>query len=162
MTTTTPPATPPGSAPGPTASHTPGHTITAVTVQFSHPEDDDETAHALREEGLTPLMVNEMYVAATSEDHLQHALDTVKQRLAGDTPEDTTAYRRNLVEALATAMESGADDDLDAIPEDAVLLLAEGLVMNGYDDADQLPFCAVQFPRANVDAPVFELRPDDG
>lgn len=133
--------------------------ITAVTVQFSHPDDDDETAQSLREDGLTPLMVNAMYVAATSEEHLQQALDAVTQRLADDTAEEITRYRTNLVEALATAMESGGDDDLDAMPDDAVLLLAEGLVMNGYGAADQLPFCAVQFSRADVNAPVFELRP---
>ncbi len=136
-------------------------TIDAVTIQFSHPDDDDDIAQALREDGLTPLLVNAMYVAATTEEHLQNALDVTRERLADEAPEDTTAYRHSVVEALALAMESGEDEDLEDLPNDALLLLAEGLVINGYQFADQLPFCAVQFKRDDVNAPVFALRPGD-
>ncbi len=135
--------------------------IEAVTVQFSHPDDDDEIARTLREDGLTPLLVNGLYVASTTEDQLQKALDLTKERLVDEPEDDTTAYRRSVVEAMALAMESGEDEALDELPNDALLLLAEGLIINGYDDADQLPFCAIQFKRDDVNAPIFATRPDE-
>lgn len=135
--------------------------IRAVTVQFSHPDDDCDTARMLREEGLTPLMINGAFIAGTTEDHLQQALDGVKARMAGESVQQATAYRTSVVEALAAALEASDHDLPETLPDDALLLLAEGLVMNGYDDADQLPFCAVQFARDAVDRPVFALRPGD-
>lgn len=135
------------------------HRVKHVTVQFSHPLDDRGHAAELRADGLVPLLVNGTHVAATTEPHLQEALDLTAERLAGETHAETLHFRRKVVEALAFALEAGADADFTEFPHDALLLLAEGLVHHGHRTAEALPFCAVRFHRDDLATPVIAERP---
>lgn len=133
--------------------------IAHVTVQFSDPRDDARLAAELRADGLVPLLVNGTHVAATTEDHLQQALDSIVERLEGESPAQTRAFRRTVWEAVAGALEAGEDADFTNFPDDAVLLLAEGLVHHGFRRAEQLPFCAVRFLRDDLETPMIAERP---
>ncbi len=134
--------------------------ISTISVQFSHPADDSPLAADLRMEGLVPLLINDSHVAATTADNMQEALDAVSERITGEPLETTRRFRLRLMRAMVETMEAGATADFTSFSDDALLLLAEGLVHHGYRDADALPFCAVRFMMANVDAPEMAHRPD--
>lgn len=130
-----------------------------VTVQFSHPLDDRGHAAELRADGLVPLLVNGTHVAATTEPHLQEALELTVERLASESHAETLRFRRRVFDALAMAIEAGENADFTEFPHDALLLLAEGLVHHGYTDADALPFCAIRFRRDDLATPEIAERP---
>lgn len=127
-----------------------------VTVQLSHPHDEDEMMAALRAEGITPVLVNGQLVTGTTEAHLQQALDQAGAIARTEGIEQQIAFRRLVVESLAHALETR---DMTNAPEDAVILLAIGLVEHGYRDADALPFCAARFERADVSRAILTQRP---
>ncbi len=127
-----------------------------ITVQFSHPADDSPVAAALRAEGITPLLVNGAWVAGTTEDHLQQALDAMKP--AGWGRELTPRVFAALADAIAADPDEANPDDAVRFAEDAVLLLAAGLAAHGRTDADALPFCAVRFCEASLETPELHLR----
>lgn len=129
-----------------------------VTVQYSHPDEDNEFAGNLRRDGLIPLLVNGKYVTATTKDHLSQALDMTLARQAQDSARQNRHYRKSLLAAILDGLD-GQPDPQD-FPNDALLVFIEGLTLNGYEDADAIPYCAVRFREDAPEEPVLEVRPE--
>lgn len=132
--------------------------IEHVTVQFSHPDDDGDIARALRAEGLTPLLVNGAHLAATTEAHFQEALELLATAREKETVVERRRFRAKVIGALVRAIES-EDADPATFPDDALLLLAEGLVHHGHRCVETVPYCAIRFLTSDPDAPQIAVRP---